>query len=197
MGTIQYIRSARKEWKCSKCGSIISKGDSYYKGEISFGPTIVACAKCKLKSYEVTASEYILRVGRLCEEYSTDYTMDRDGVSMMISELESIRDECQEKLDNMPEGLQDGSAAQLIQERIDNCDDAISELENIDFETIICDVIDEYVSDSDIFDVNDNIEYNDIMSSAKVPYSDKKDIIARIKEDTEYAIYDAISNMEY
>ena len=43
-------------------------------------------------------------------------------------------DECQESLDNMPEGLQEGDTGQMLQERIEACESAQSELESMDLD---------------------------------------------------------------
>lgn len=55
-------------------------------------------------------------------------------VEELISNLEELRDTCQESLDNIPEQLQEGNAGQILQERIENLDDVISNLESIDTE---------------------------------------------------------------
>lgn len=50
------------------------------------------------------------------------------------SDAESLRDECQEHLDNMPEQLQDSDSGQTLQERIDNLDSVIGDIDNFDSE---------------------------------------------------------------
>lgn len=63
---------------------------------------------------------------------------DTDAIAIFVEEitgdLESLRDTCQESLDNIPEQLQEAPAGQILQERIDALDEAISEFENIDTE---------------------------------------------------------------
>jgi hypothetical protein len=49
-----------------------------------------------------------------------------------VSEVTNLRDETQSKLDNMPEGLQQGDTGQLLQERIEALDEVISNLEGVD-----------------------------------------------------------------
>ena len=57
----------------------------------------------------------------------------RDALECIISEIEELRDECEDKLYNMPEQFQDTSEAGiLLQERIDALENWISELEAID-----------------------------------------------------------------
>jgi ElaB/YqjD/DUF883 family membrane-anchored ribosome-binding protein len=54
-----------------------------------------------------------------------DFTSLRDEVA---SELQNIGSECQENLDNMPDQLQYSPTGELLQERIDACENADSEV---------------------------------------------------------------------
>ena len=137
MAKVQVIQKSRKEYKCSKCGKVIPVGSKYYKGEINFGPTIIRCTDCGLKSYEVTTSDWVMNVGQLLDNYSSEYTICEDGVNDIISAIEEIRDDQQDRLDQMPEQLQDSSSAgELLNERIDACENAISDLESINYEDL-------------------------------------------------------------
>lgn len=128
MGSVKFIKSCRKEQKCRKCGTVIPVGGSYYKGELRFSPPIVRCTKCGLKGYEVTTSEYVLNVGRIVEDWQEDFPV-VDGVwEEIASNLEDIKSDCEERLDNIPEQLRDADAGTLLQERIDELDGAIDEL---------------------------------------------------------------------
>lgn len=127
---------ARKEYKCSKCGETIKKGDTYLKGSPFRMKPIIRCTKCGLRSWELSSSDYVQGVGRVCDYWEEDYGCDEDTAQQIADELSNIRDEAQDSLDNMPEGLQEGDTGQLLQERIDNLDEAISELENIDYTSI-------------------------------------------------------------
>jgi hypothetical protein len=49
-----------------------------------------------------------------------------------VSILESMRDEEQEKYDNMPEGLQASSKGEALEQIIEMLDDVINDLESID-----------------------------------------------------------------
>ena len=67
-----------------------------------------------------------------------DHEGDPEAVAVFVdevkSDLENLRDTCQESLDNIPEQLQEAPAGQTLQERIENLDSAISDFENIDTE---------------------------------------------------------------
>jgi len=52
----------------------------------------------------------------------------------MKENLENLKDETQGSLDNMPESLQSSPTGELLQERVDALDNAISEFEGIDID---------------------------------------------------------------
>jgi hypothetical protein len=58
-------------------------------------------------------------------------------VDDIVSQLEELRDECQEKHDNMPDQLQDSGSGEILQGRADEIDSMIGELEGIDTEVCI------------------------------------------------------------
>ena len=127
---------ARKEYKCSMCGETIKVGDTYLKGTPFRRSPVIRCTKCGLRSWELSSSEYVQGVGRVCDCWEEDYGCDEDTAQSIADELDTIKDNCQDSLDNMPEGLQEGDTGRLLQERIDCLDDVISELENIDYDSI-------------------------------------------------------------
>lgn len=128
--------NARKEYTCSKCNTIIKKGDKYFRGDRFMASPIIRCQKCGIHSWECSSSEYTQTVGSVCDCWEETYGVNEDTVQSIIDELETLRDNCQDNLDNMPEGLQEGDTGQLLQERIDQLEDVISELESIDYDTI-------------------------------------------------------------
>lgn len=127
---------ARKEYKCSKCGEVIKVGDTYLKGIPFRRSPVIRCTKCGLRSWELSSSEYTQNVGRVCDCWQEDHELGVDTAEEIVAELTNIQDMCQDSLDNMPEGLQEGSTGELLQERIDTLGDVISELESIDYDTI-------------------------------------------------------------
>jgi hypothetical protein len=68
------------------------------------------------------------------EDFKNDGTIEsvNSFLEELISDAEALRDEQQEKLDGMPEGFQQGSSGEKIQERIEALDAFISELEGVD-----------------------------------------------------------------
>lgn len=129
-------KSARgKDLKCSKCGKPINVGDEYFKATPYKRPPIIRCTTCGLKSYKTSGSEYIRECGSLVEGWQDSFSPDIGGVSEIVSALEDLRDQCQESLDNMPENLQQGDTGQMLQDRIDNLEAVIEELNQIDEDT--------------------------------------------------------------
>lgn len=130
--SVKYL-TARKEYKCSKCGKIIEKGTKYYRGSRNFcRHDVIRCSDCGLKQYEMSTSEYIQRTGYLQDKWQENYNS-VDMIDELITELEDIRDSRQDNLDNMPENLREtSSSGETLQEQIDQLDEAISNLENIE-----------------------------------------------------------------
>ena len=198
MGKVQVIQKSRKEYKCSKCGKTIPAGSKYYKGEINFGPTIIRCNDCKLESWEVTTSDYLLRVGQILYKWQEDYEVNEDTASDISSSLQEIEDDLQERLDNMPEGLQEGDAGQLLQERIDALEDAISELDSIDIDDIKSDAYDEYCTGvDDVFgeDFDELIEWYNKQNSAHAA-EELEELNDLVEEKIIEAIEEALRSLE-
>lgn len=137
MGKVVSIKKARKEHKCSKCSKVIEVGQPYKKGVINFHPDIIRCVDCGLKSYEVTTSEYCKEVGCICEDWSENYGCDETTVGQIVDTLNDLLSQCEDNLENMPDSLRESSSTgETLQTRIEQLEDAISELEQIDPDTI-------------------------------------------------------------
>ena len=118
-------RRAAKDYPASG----IKKGDKYYTWKFKFGGR--RRQKERPLPEQLTQSPYLqewLPLQREIEAF--------DGTaSDLDSLLERVRDlgqEQQDKLDNMPDGLQDGHAGETLRERADECEDlATSTLEDL------------------------------------------------------------------
>lgn len=154
MARIERIKkSARgKDLKCSKCGKPINVGDEYLKATPYKRSPIIRCTSCGLKSYETSGSEYVKECGSLVEDWRDSFSANADGVSEIVSTLEDLRDQCQESLDNMPEALQSGDTGQMLQDRIDNLESVIEELNNIDEEDCRSEAEEEVATDMGEYD---------------------------------------------
>lgn len=211
MGKVQVIQKSRKECKCNKCGRIIPVGSKYYKGEINFGPTIRRCESCGLEAWEVTTSDYQLQVGEIVYRWQDNYSKDQNGVEEIVSELESIRDDLQDRLDNMPEQLQEADTGMLIQERIEMLEDAISELENIDEDSIKEEKLREYAEQFDFDEdseeekteypfTEEDLEDWDTAEGILAEHEDYgegwSELVSEVESDMEDAINGALSSLD-
>lgn len=109
----------------------IAKGDMYYYTKIKTGPrsSRVMRSKTPFKRSALTQSDYL---GQLYdwEDGKADLTS-MDDAQEFADTIRSLGEEQQEKLDNMPEGLQQGSSGEMLTERADACETAASEIEDI------------------------------------------------------------------
>ena len=161
MGKVTIVNKSRKVHKCSKCGIPIEVGSKYYKGEINFGPSIIRCNKCGLKSWEVTTSDYLLSVGRIVYEWTEHYPDLETTADEIKEDLQTILEDLEYKLDNMPESLQSAPTGELLQSRIDAKQQAIDDLEDIDIESRKTDAVE--ASDIADYELEIGGEYDELI----------------------------------
>ena len=137
MPRVHYIR-ARKDYPAES----IRRGEMHYKWTTRPGGPgsrgIVHRSPRPPQAWELTSSPFLqtaYQIEHALQQFEVD-TFDPDSdVSDIVQQIEDLRDEAQSSLDNMPEGLQENSASgQMLQERIDSCEQWIADIENIDFE---------------------------------------------------------------
>lgn len=192
--SINQIQKSRKEYTCSKCGCTIENGNSYIRGEINFGPSIIRCTSCGLRHYEVTTSDYIRQVGEIVENWRENYPSDTSGIDDLVSTLEEIRDDLEGKLDNMPDGLRDGDTGNLLADRIDNLESAISDLESIDESEVMEEV---WSQISDDFDEEDEDNWDDLEEFLNDNEVDTSEAESLLNEGYGTLIDGALSCIEY
>lgn len=193
MARITKVNSARKEHKCSKCGSTIGKGMPYLKATPYRSTTIYRCLRCGLKSYETSSSEYVREIGSICEDWEESYGLNESTAEEIASVLEDLKDQVQDSLENIPEQLREGETGSMLQERIDMLEDAIGELENVSWDDCARDAKDEAEDEMGEYDkVNseyaDKAEYDEALESKTTELTEDK-----IRE----AIEDALSGLSY
>lgn len=116
----------------------IAKGESYYWWAFKNGGKHFS--KTAPKQSQLTQSAYLGELYSIQEELEVirENISDADDLSSSVddikSRLEELKETTEGSLENMPEGLQQGDTGQLLQERIDALDNAISEMEGIDFD---------------------------------------------------------------
>lgn len=188
MGKIQYVKRARKERVCSKCGKVIAVGEPYKKGVINFHPDIVVCSECPLKSYEVTTSEYCKNIGCICEDWSENFGVSDTTADEIVTALEEIKDEVECSLDNIPENLKEAPTGELLQNRLDQLEEAIEALNDIDADSIRSEAEEEAENSLD----RDEFESDEAYNTAKEEETDtiyENNLTEQIEE--------ALSSLEY
>ena len=190
MAKVQVIQKSRKENRCSKCGATIPVGSRYFKGEINFGPTIVRCERCKLQPWEVTTSDYILSVGEIVYNWRDNYPCEDDVAEQIADALEDVRNDQEERYDNMPENLQSSPNGERLQERIDALDSAMDDLQSIDIDEIKGDALREFQSEHEddnnsVMHVLEDEEGEDYIAEddEDLSYNEKLDQLRTIGED--------------
>lgn len=126
---------ARKVYKCYKCGKVINIGDRYKKININFTTPKTVCLKCPIKRTDLTTSAYLKELYYIQDkDYDSTIECYEDLQANAIDELETLRDETESKIDNMPESLQESPVAEMLQNRYDSLDDAINQLVELESE---------------------------------------------------------------
>lgn len=115
---------------------LINVGESYYTWCFYGGQP--QYSKERPKPSQLTQNWFKQELYSIQEKIEEFEPEDIEDVATFVddirSDAESLRDECQEHLDNMPEQLQDSDSGQTLQERIDNLDSVIGDIDNFDFE---------------------------------------------------------------
>jgi uncharacterized phage infection (PIP) family protein YhgE len=108
----------------------IAKGDMYWFAEVKTGPrsSITIRSKTPIPRSRLTASEFLSTAYDLSDRLTDASSLEE--LNDLKGDFENLRDETQEKLDNMPEGLQQGSTGELLQERIDQIESLLTEIES-------------------------------------------------------------------
>lgn len=153
-----------------------------------------------MKHWEVTSSPYLLSVCPIIYEYEDTYSIDEDGVTQIIDDLQNIVDELQDKLDSMPDQLQDSDTGTLLQERIDGLEEAISELESIDIDDLKQDALDSEIDDiryllkeeDDDSDTDDDDDDNDDIPGLEDFDTAVETLQSQGKEEAAQSLYDTL-----
>lgn len=138
---------------------LIAKGESYYWWAFKNGGKHFS--KTPPKASQLTQSNYLSQLYDIQDRINEIQVDSWEDLESIIDEfkndLESLKDETQGSLDNMPESLQSSPTGELLQERIDSLENAISEFDSIDFqyeEPDDSDIIEELKEEEDSEDEN-------------------------------------------
>jgi len=129
MATIIYVKAAAKDYP----NEGIKKGEPYYWWAFRFGGK--HRSKTAPKASQLTQSSHIsgvLAAGERLGDLDAEQSV-ADNIAIIeevIGDLENLKEEAENSHDNMPEGLQDGEVGEMLQERADTLESAISDLED-------------------------------------------------------------------
>ncbi len=129
MARATHVMKARKDVP----GTDIKAGESYYWWKFKRGGKHFS--KTPPKRSQLTQSNFYAQIFDIEDEVGAATGDDSlPGLCEDIaSRLRELGGECQGNLDNMPEGLQQGSTGELLQERVSAMETAADEFESIDF----------------------------------------------------------------
>jgi chromosome segregation ATPase len=131
MPRVHFVKKARKD------NPAVKAGESYYHWSFRFGGK--RYSKTYPKRSQLTQSGFLSELYDLQDGIDDRFKDLKTGEDFdtalqdLISEVEGLRDECQDSLDNMPEHLQDSSSSgELLRERVDALEQWVSELDGVD-----------------------------------------------------------------
>ena len=134
MARAKLVKKAQKDYPEQG----IKKGESYYWWKFRFGGKHYS--KTMPKRSQLTQSSFLGQVWEVEDEmssYSPDELSSVDSDLADFKErLQEAADESQNSLDNMPEGLQQGDTGEMLQNRVDEIESMISELDSIDIDEL-------------------------------------------------------------
>jgi len=126
------VKKARKDYP--EVG--IKKGESYYWWKFNFSRMIYR-SKTPPKRSQLIHSPFLAQVADIEDQIQSATYDDWESIKdSVVSDLESLRDEQEEKRSNMPEQLQECDSGNTLQERYDGLDEMINELGAVDIEEI-------------------------------------------------------------
>lgn len=187
MPRVTFVKKARKDNPVAKAG------ESYYWWKFRYGGK--RYSKTPPRPSQLTQSEYYGTIRALAEQTEDSNVEGAEDIELMIestrSDIEELQQETQDKLDNMPENLQYSPTGELLQERVDALEGAVSDLDSIDYEFHF----DEDDFDEDGYDSEEEME-EDRKEHERQEEERKADELENWLSDRKQEIIDAICNAE-
>lgn len=134
MPKVHFVKKALKD------NPVAKKGESYYwwKPKVGGRGGAKRYSKDRPKPSQLTQSEFLSAVYSLQEEMAEAQADTADDlIGLRDGWVESIREigqECQDKFDNMPDGLQQGDTGQTLEERAQAMEQWADDLEAVDLD---------------------------------------------------------------
>lgn len=126
MARIKHVKAA-KDYPAQG----IAKGEMYYYTKIKTGPrsSRVMRSKTPFKRSQLTSSDYLSQLYEWEDSKAEIGSM--EDAQQFADDIRQLGEEQQERLDGMPEGLQQGSTGMMLAERAEACENAANEIEEI------------------------------------------------------------------
>ena len=195
MSRIEHILKSRQEYTCGKCGCVIEKGSGYFRANRMYQKPVIRCEDCGIKPYE-TGNEYTQEVGAIAEDWRSSYDIEEETVEYIINALDDIKCMEEEKLENLGENLRYSPNGEMFQERIDNIDSVISDLEDIDFEQMRDTEAENFASDKEGLDISIST-YEELTSAIQDDEKLQREFVEYYNNAIAEAIDNALGNLEY
>lgn len=132
MPRLHYVKKARKD------NPVVKAGEPYYWWKHAFSPK--RYSKTRPRPSQMTQSDFMGQYLSMGEDFedALNGTDTVEGVQEAVEDLknniEQLRDETQDKLDNMPEQFQEADTGQMMQERIDGLESWQDELDSVELD---------------------------------------------------------------
>lgn len=133
MGRVHHVKKARKDNPARG----IKKGQEYWWAGYRLGRSSFKRYWAKPpRPSQVTASDFLANAWGIQEEMQDAQPADQAELETLRDDwaerIREIADECQEKFDNMPDGLQQGDTGQLLESRVESMESWADEVEGVD-----------------------------------------------------------------
>lgn len=171
-------RKARKDYPANG----IVKGDDYFFCQIKTGPRSNRILRSKepFKPSQLTTSPYKSSFYSAQEAWGAS-DKDEGAMREAAEAIREIGQECQSSFDNMPEGLQQGETGQLLENRANECERIVYELDQFadEYESLEEPVEpeDEMAEEMDGRDRVDLEEQHDEYQTALAEYGEAQDAL--------------------
>jgi hypothetical protein len=156
----------------------IAKGESYYWWAFQYGGKHYS--KTAPKRSQLTQSEFLIQLYDLEDRVEIFTASDKDDFESqrdeLVQDINTLKEECEEKLSNMPDQLQTAPTGEMIQERIDGLDSWASDLEGIE-----CDYEGEELRE----EVNEEKDEDEELSEEEIEEKVKEKIQEKVDEAIE------------
>lgn len=175
MPRVNHVNKARKDYPDAG----IKKGESYYFWTFRF-PTSKIRSKTYPKRSRLTQSPFLSQLYEIQDSTKEIDAGDIDGyLDELEPDLESLKEGCEESLENMPEALQDTSdTGILLSERIENLDEWIGEIN--EWRSRIEEIDDDANYQDRFPDIKEDDELADAINEAQD--QDRSELISGIQE---------------